>query len=54
MRTKGVNVKIIPQCTASHETLSSCKILKYVGATVIEFRFFNQIKKKKKKNMDNL
>ena len=29
--------------------------LKCVGATVIEFRFFNQIKKKKKeKNMDNL
>ena len=34
--------------------------LKYIGAMVIEFRFFNKIKKKKKKkkknkkNMDNL
>ena len=27
--------------------------LKYMGATVIEFRFFNWIKKKKKKNMKN-
>ena len=25
--------------------------LKYVGATVIEFRFFNRIPKKKKKNI---
>ena len=24
-RTKGVKVKIIPQCTTFHETLSSCK-----------------------------
>ena len=49
MRSKGVNKNIIPQCTTLHETLSSCKNLKYISATVIEFRFFNQIPKKKKK-----
>ena len=25
MRTKGVNIKLIPQCTTFHEILSSCK-----------------------------
>ena len=36
--SKGVNEKIIPQCIAIYENL------KCVGATIIEFRFFNQIK----------
>ena len=26
-RSKGVDVKIVPQCTIFHETLASCKIL---------------------------
>ena len=55
MWSKG---KIIPLYTMSHETLSSCKNSKYVGAMVIEFRLFNQIPKKKKekkeKNIKNL
>ena len=46
MRTKGVNIKIIPQCTTFHKTQN----LRFVDAAVIEFRFFNQIKK----NMKNL
>ena len=41
MRTKGVNVKIIPQCTTFHEIL---QILKYTSAMVTEFWLFNRIK----------
>ena len=49
-RTKGVNVKLIPHCTVCHETLSSCKF--WVLHTIIEFRFFNRFRKKKKENME--
>ena len=47
-RTNGINVKIILQCTMFHKILQN---LKYIVATVTEFRF-NRIKKNK--NMKNL
>ena len=47
MRSKGVNNKLYPSALRFMKP----NLLKFVDATVIGFRFFNQIKKKKEKNM---
>ena len=52
-RSKGVNKKLYP--IALRFMKHFLQILKYIGATIIEFRFCSQVKKKKNyKNMDNL
>ena len=55
MRSKGVNRNYTPVHYVSCNP-TFIQSLKYVGATVIEFRLFNRMEKKKKnkKNMDNL
>ena len=50
MRTKGVNYTPVHYVSLNPIFMQN---VEFVGATVIEFRFFNQIKKKKEKNMDN-
>ena len=45
MRSKGINEKVMPQCTTFLGTLQN---LKYVGTVVTEFCFFDRIPEKKK------